>query len=183
MKKIVLTLTTMAFMAAQGMNFGLNVGLTGATYDATGAASDLIDPGFSLGLMTGFDVAFADLDIEANFSFYKFKDLDDSGLIFMSIPATVRFSVLPLPVANIFVRGGVAYEKTLVAKLIDDEDADFADDTDAGIAWIIGVGAKVEIPKVPSILAELRFSLPQYDWIKDNDGKLSRVAFQATILF
>lgn len=177
----------MGIIAAQGMNFGFNVALGSATWDASLAQSDFVESGFGLGLLAGFDLVVVDLDVEANVSFFQtkepFEGAGNGSISMLSVPATVRFTVLPLAVANVYVRGGVAYEKTLSAKLADDDAWDFTDETDSGIAWIVGVGAKIEVPQVSGILAELRFSLPQYDWVKDQEGKFSQINFQATILF
>ncbi len=187
MKKYCVILLMVFFGWSQ--SFGLNIGLGFASIegltakDKDGNETSAIDPGLHIGLISSFDLALIDLDIGANFNIMKYKDFDESALVIMSIPATVRLTILPLAVAKVYLRGGVQYESILTNKL--SEDLEF-DDAEKGMAFVVGAGAAVEAPEVGSLLVELIFSLPQYDAYEDFTGEGRQVvqgALRASILF
>lgn len=173
MKKILLVLTALAFLPAQ--SFGFNFGFCFANIDGfeaynpeTDETTSLINPGVQVGFITSFDLSIMDLDLEANFNMMTYDTFDESSLVIMNFPATARLTILPLAVANIFVRGGIQYEAIVNNKLTKDDELPEAD---SGLALVIGAGMAFEVPDLSDFLIELRFTVPQYDAFKDIDGK------------
>lgn len=106
MKKILVV--CILALTSWGQSFGLNVGLGFATIegltaiDENGKKISAIDPGLHIGLISSLDLAVLDLDLGVNFNLMRYKNFSESTLLIMSIPATVRLTVLPLAVAKVY---------------------------------------------------------------------------------
>jgi hypothetical protein len=158
MKKIIVLLIATFAISAQGFAYGVKAGLNNGKNSSVSNAAN----GFTAGALFNLDAALVNVDIEA---LYTNINPENGKMSYLHIPATARFNVLPM----IFVRGGVQYEHVLVME--SSNGTDLIDNTNNGLSIIIGAGASLDLPAIPGLIVDVRYSIPMYNLVDKDISK------------
>ena len=150
MKKVFIMLLTLLTLSAQGAKFGVKAGLNNAT-NSQGSSST---SGLTAGAMLNLDLALLNIDVEA---LYTNIAPETGTFTYLHIPATVRLSLLP----TVFARAGVQYENILTVE--DDNGNDLKSGTNNGLSIILGAGVSLDLPAIPGLIIDARYSIPLYN--------------------
>lgn len=173
MKRLLVLAILAIGLSAQGFATGVKAGLNSSTLDISGAEAQ---NGFLAGLLFNVDAALLNVDAEV---LYVDGGAESGTLSFLHLPVTARINVLP----TVFLRGGVQYESVLIAE--DDQGNDLSSGFNSGMSVIIGAGAALDLPAIPGLIVDLRYSIPLYDFIDAGvaKAKINHFQISAGIMF
>lgn len=182
MKFLITLLIVSTIASAQGLSYGVRLGLGVNSFDQS-YYDDNAGFNFVLGGMASLDLALVSVDAEfvingvaTDYRSYLNTDNDETVDIYelatyINVPITARLSVFPF----LYVRGGIQYDLKLQGSYqIDGEEAaDTSDNFGDGLSYVAGIGASLDLPAIPGLMVDLRAVIPTYDTITESpDPKL-----------